>query len=326
MNRTLGSSGIPVSPLGLGCWAIGGNFTLGGLPDGWGEVDDAESEAAIHTALDMGVTFFDTADAYGTGHSEEVLGRAVKGRRHQVVIATKFGFLQDAANREVHLRYDVSPSYVRFACERSLRRLGTDYIDLLQVHPGSLTREEMEAVIDPLERLRGEGLIRAYGWSTGDAENAEFFASRSHAAAIQHEQNVFHDNRDIVAVCERLGLASINNTPLAMGLLSGKFKPETSLPNTDVRGSGHDWVRYFKDGSPLPEFIEKLDAIKEILTSGERTLVQGALAWLWARSDAAIPIPGFKTRRQVEELAGAVSLGPLSATQMQEIDAMVNSF
>nr|WP_258875195.1 aldo/keto reductase [Paenibacillus sp. VMFN-D1] len=181
-------------------------------------------------------------------------------------------------------------------------------------------------MIDPLERLRGEGLIRAYGWSTGDAENAEFFASRSHAAAIQHEQNVLHDNRDVVAVCKRLGLASINNTPLAMGLLSGKFRPETSLPNTDVRGSGHDWVRYFKDGSPLPEFIEKLDAIKEILTSGERTLVQGALAWLWARSDAAIPIPGFKTRRQVEELADAVSLGPLSAKQMQEIDAMVNSF
>ncbi|MEC0240048.1 aldo/keto reductase [Paenibacillus dokdonensis] len=326
MNRTLGRSGIAISPLGLGGWAIGGNFTLDGLPDGWGDVDDHESVAAILTALDRGVTFFDTADAYGTGHSEEVLGRALKGRRTDAVIATKFGFTNNELTKEVYGRHDVSPAYIRSACERSLRRLGTDYIDLYQIHVGSLTQDELEGAIDSLNRLRDEGLIRSYGWSTGDAVSAEDFARKSEAAAIQSEQNVLHDNKGIISVCERYGLASINNTPLAMGLLSGKFNQESILSETDVRGSQHKWVLYFKDGKPLPSFLAKLEAVREILTSENRTLVQGALAWIWGRSEAAIPIPGFKNRKQVEELTGAVSFGPLTQSHMDEIAGILNSF
>lgn len=325
MNHTLGRSGIPVSPLGLGCWAIGGHFTLDGLPDGWGQVDDQESIKAIHAAMERGVTFFDTADAYGTGHSEEVLGRAVKGRRQEAVLATKFGFTNNEVTKEVYSRHDVSPAYVRDACQRSLRRLGTDYIDLYQIHVGSLSTEELESVTDTLNGLQQEGLIRSYGWSTWDAAQAEGFARQSVAAAIQHPLNVLRDDPEMISVCERYGLASINNSPLAMGLLSGKFTADSKLPISDVRGSGHEWVTYFHKGKAVPSFLSKLEAIREILTSGGRTLVQGALAWIWGRSPAAIPIPGFKTTSQVEDLTGAIGQGPLSESQMKEIDDILRS-
>ncbi|WP_233530920.1 aldo/keto reductase [Paenibacillus alkalitolerans] len=138
-RRKLGKSGIEVSSVGFGCWAIGGPFRLDGLPDGWGEVDDGESVRAIRRALELGVDFFDTADAYGTGHSEEIVGFALEGRRHEAVIATKFGYAYDESTRHVSTRYDVSPDYVRKACEASLRRLKTDYIDLYQLHVGDIS-------------------------------------------------------------------------------------------------------------------------------------------------------------------------------------------
>ncbi|MCR2802728.1 aldo/keto reductase [Paenibacillus soyae] len=325
MNRkqTLGASGIAISPLGLGCWAIGGHFTLGGLPDGWGEVDDRQSIEAIHAAIDMGINFFDTADAYGAGHSETVLGSAVKGRRSEVVIATKFGFTNNEAAKEVYLRHDVSPAYVRRSCERSLQRLGTDYIDLYQIHVGSLTAGEIDSVIDSLNRLREEGFIREYGWSTGDPLLAEHFARQSQAAAFQHSLNVLRDDPEMLSICEKHGLISINNSPLAMGLLSGKFTQGSQLPASDVRGSSHEWVQYFKDGKPVTDYLEKLRAVKEILTSERRSLVQGALAWIWGRSDATIPIPGFKTKKQVQELLGATAFGPLTPSQMEEIERIL---
>ncbi|GKU78877.1 aldo/keto reductase [Paenibacillus sp. L3-i20] len=325
MNKKLGKTNISVSPLGLGCWAIGGNFTLDGIPDGWGEVNDQQSIAAIQTAIEMGVTFFDTADAYGAGHSERILGQAVKGRRNEIVIATKFGYTNNESTKEVFGRYDVSPAYIRKACEQSLKRLGTDYIDLYQIHVGSLGYEEIESAIDTLNRLQDRGLIRSYGWSTYDAANVEVFAQKSRAVAIQHTLNVLRDDPGMISVCERYGLTSINNSPLAMGLLSGKFNNNSTLASNDVRGSGHEWVAYFKDGKPVPSYLTKLDAIREILTSDNRSLVQGALAWIWGRSDATIPIPGFKTPIQVEELTGAMAFGPLSNAQIAEIEQILTS-
>ncbi|MBH5316202.1 aldo/keto reductase [Paenibacillus sp. GSMTC-2017] len=323
MYKKLGNTEIEVSSLGLGCWAIGGHFTLDGIPDGWGEVNDTDSIEAIQTAIDMGVNFFDTADAYGAGHSEQILGLAVKGRRNEIVIATKFGYTNDESTKEVFGKYDVSPSYIRSACQQSLKRLGTDYIDLYQIHVGVINHEEMESTIDTLNRLRQEGLIRSYGWSTYDVALAEAFARKSDAAAIQHTLNVLRGDAEMISLCDQNGLTSINNSPLAMGLLSGKFNPESKLAKTDVRGSGHEWVAYFKDGKPVATYLAKLEAIKEILTSNNRTLVQGALAWIWGRSDAAIPIPGFKTKKQVEELAGAVELGSLTKEQMVEIEGLL---
>jgi aryl-alcohol dehydrogenase-like predicted oxidoreductase len=322
--RKLGQSGIEVSAVGFGCWPIGGPFYLDGIPDGWGEVDDSESIRAIERALALGVNFFDTADAYGTGHSEEVLGRALKGRRHEAVIATKFGFTYDEATRNVYTKIDVSPNYIVEACERSLRRLDTDYIDLYQIHPGVVPKDRLDSIIYSLEQLKKKGWIRAYGWSTEDAEAAELFAKRSFAASFQHPFNVVTDS-PMVGVCERHGIASINNAPLAMGLLSGKYSRSSTLPGDDVRGSGQSWVRWFKDGRPVPEYLDALDAIRDVLTSGGRTLVQGALAWIWGRSANTIPIPGIKNAAQAEEAAKAMEFGPLAPEQMAEIDGILRN-
>ena len=250
-NKKLGSSNIEVSPLGFGCWAIGGPFTMDGVPDGWGEVDDAESIRAIERALDLGVQFFDTSDAYGTGHSEEVLGRALKGKRQQAVIATKFGYTYNSEERKLFTKYDVSKEYIRWACEQSMRRLGTDYIDLYQIHVGGLSWEEMEEAVAELDQLKMKGWIRSYGWSSEDLVKLKSFAELTAGDAIQHPFNVLNqDASEIVDLCEAHQLTSINNAPLAMGLLSGKFNASSVLPADDVRGSKHEWVRYFKDGRP----------------------------------------------------------------------------
>jgi aryl-alcohol dehydrogenase-like predicted oxidoreductase len=318
------TDGIGTSALGLGCWAIGGPFGPEGLAAGWGHVDDDASVAAIRRGLELGVTLFDTADVYGTGHSETVLGRALGAERDDVVIATKFGntFAEGTGRM---LGTDTSPAYIRSACEASLRRLGTDRIDLYQCHRGDLESAVADEVADTLERLRDDGLIRAYGWSLDDAERAGCWSGRDGFAAVQHHLNVLEDAPAMLALCERDGLASISRGPLAMGLLSGKFNEDSRLPGDDVRASGADWLTAFEpDGRPRREFLDRLAAIRESLTADGRTLVQGALGWLWARSDRTIPIPGFKTVAQVEENAGALAHGELPAERMREIDALLD--
>ena len=322
-TRKLGRSGIEVSALGMGCWAIGGPFWAGETPLGWGKVDDEESIRAIHAALDLGVNFFDTADVYGAGHSEEVLARAFTGRRAEVVIASKFSNVFDETTKHVS-GTDASPAYIRQACEASLRRLKTDYIDLYQFHNNGYPIDEAEPVRETLEDLVKEGKIRAYGWSTDFADRAEVFAKGKNCTAIQLQLNVLDDNAAVIAVCEKHDLAAINRGPLAMGLLSGKYTANTKPSMDDVRGEkSPEWMTYFKDGKPSPEWLSKMEAVREILTSDGRTLPQGALAWLWARSEQTIPIPGFRTVKQVEENCGALQFGLLTGNQMQEIETLL---
>lgn len=323
MIRTIGRSGIQVSAMGLGCWAIGGPFYSGGTPAGWGEVDDHESIRAIHQGLDLGITFFDTADVYGCGHSERVLAQALKGKRAGVVIASKFSNVFDETTRQV-TGANASPAYIRQACEASLQRLESDYIDLYQFHDNGYPPALAGTVRDTLEDLVKEGKIRAYGWSTDNPEGLKVFAQGAHCAANQHQMNVLDDAPEIVRLCEQFNLASINRGPLAMGLLSGKYSASTQLGIDDVRGTrAPEWMQYFKDGRPAAAWMKKLDAVREILTSGGRTLAQGALAWLWARSPQTIPIPGFRLVRQVKENCAAMQFGALSAAQMQEVAALL---
>ncbi len=323
MKRVLGRSGIEVSALGMGCWAIGGPFWAGQTPQGWGEVDDAESTLAIHTALDMGVTFFDTANVYGAGHSERVLGKAIGSKRSQVVIATKFNAVFDEATRQV-TGSDATPAGIRQACEDSLRRLGTDYIDLYQFHDNGYPAAKAQPIRDTLEELVKAGKIRAYGWSTDFVENAEFFAGGEKCTSIQLQLNVLDDNAKMIALCEKHNLAAINRGPLAMGLLTGKYTASTTVSIDDVRGrKSPDWMKYFKDGKPNPEWMAMRDAIVDILTSNGRTIAQGALAWNWGRSPLTIPIPGFRTVKQVKENAGAMQFGPLTPAQMVEIESIL---
>jgi aryl-alcohol dehydrogenase-like predicted oxidoreductase len=321
--RKLGRSGIEVSPMGLGCWAIGGPFWEGETPQGWGVVDDEESIRAIHAGLDQGITLFDTANVYGAGHSERVLARAFAGIRSRVVIATKFNAVFDEITRQV-TGSDTSPAGIRAACEDSLRRLNTDYIDLYQFHNNDYPPEEAEPVRETLERLVMEGKIRAYGWSTDYPERVEVFAKGPNCTAIQLQLNVLDNNPEVIALCEKYNLAALNRGPLAMGLLTDKYSASTSLTADDVRGKkSPEWMKYFKDGRPNKEWISKRDAVRQILTSNGRTVAQGALAWLWARSQKTLPIPGFRTVTQVMENAGAMQFGPLTMEQMQEIDKIL---
>jgi aryl-alcohol dehydrogenase-like predicted oxidoreductase len=323
MKRTLGRSGIEVSAVGMGCWAIGGPFWAGETPLGWGEIDDAESIRAIHAALDLGANFFDTANVYGAGHSERVLGRALAGRRGQAVIATKFNAVFDEETRQV-TGGDPSPAGIRSACEESLRRLGTDYIDLYLFHDNGYPADQAQPVRDTLEELVEEGKIRSYGWSTDFPENAAFFAEGRHCAAIEVELNVIDDNPAIIEICEEHDLAAINRGPLAMGLLTGKHKLNSRFSIDDVRGVNNpDWMKYFMNGQPNTEYLKIVEAVREILTSDGRTPAQGALAWLWARSPKTIPIPGFRNEAQVRQNAQAMQFGPLSQAQFEEIEEIL---
>ncbi|WP_408611105.1 aldo/keto reductase [Glycomyces xiaoerkulensis] len=326
MQRTLGRSDIRISGLGMGCWAIGGPFFSDTGACGWGEVDDDESIRTVHRAIDMGVNFFDTADVYGAGHSERILGRALAGRRDQVVVATKWGNRFDEETKYI-VGTGESPDYVREAVEASLRRLGTDYIDLYQFHLNGFEIDRAAELLPVLEDLVDQGKIRSYGWSTDSPEGAEAWgAGGAHCTAVQSDFSVMYGGKsEVVEVCERHNLASINRGPLAMGLLTGKYNAETRVGRDDVRGSDAPWMTLFEDGRPAPEYLARLEAVREVLTSDGRTLAQGALGWLWAVSDRTVPIPGCRTVAQLEENAGALEKGPLTSAQVEEVAALLGS-
>ena len=316
MKRILGTSGVEVSALGLGCWAIGGPHSRRGNPVGWGAVNDEESIAALRRAFDLGVNFYDTADVYGCGHSEKLIAQALGDRREQIVLATKAGYTYVEATREAPGE-DGSPEYIRWACDQSLRRLGSDYIDLYQFHHGGYPLDKSEVVLEVFDDLVVQGKVRYIGWSTDDPGRAELFSQSKNCVAIQQGFNVFGGNATTLAVCERNNLASILRGPLAMGMLTGKFTNPPKLEADDIR---RGWN--FETGSQA-DAVKRVESLRDVLTSGGRTLTQGALAWLWARSHVMIPIPGFKSVAQVEENVGAMQFGPLEPELMKRVDQIL---
>jgi aryl-alcohol dehydrogenase-like predicted oxidoreductase len=317
LQRDLGTrTGLRVSALGLGCWAIGGPWTFNGQPAGWGEVDDDESIRAIRRALDLGVTLFDTADVYGCGHSERVLGKALAGRRDDVVIVTKVGNRFDEQTRTGGGN-DVSPAYLRSACDASLRRLGTDRIDVYLIHDGIATPEDVPAVVEALEDLVAAGKLRWYGSSMSDPAIVRAMADGPHMVAVQHELNLLRGELETLDAAEELGLASLNRTPLAMGLLSGRYQPAVLPADDDVRRHA-PWYDFFDEGA-MERYLDRIADARDELTADGRSLVQGALGWVWGRSPATLPLPGFRTVAQVEENVGAAEHGPLSAERMERL-------
>ncbi len=318
-SRTLGRSGIKVSPIGMGCWAMGGPWRLSGTTAGWGEVDDMESIRAIQAAIDHEINFFDTAANYGAGHSERVLGHALAGKREKVVIATKFGFVVDEQSKEVtrFANDEEVIKHIRSSCEASLKRLGTDYIDLYQLHVWNYPAERAAEMLGILESLVEEGKIRSYGWSTDETESASVFATGQHCAAIQHDLNVIMDAAEMLALCDQYNLASVNRSPLARGALTGKYNQNSIFNKDDVRTDSWSFEHFF---TPT---LDKLETIRSILTSNSRTLAQGALAWVLTRSPRTIPIPGFRTLKQVEENASVLESGLLTAQQMNGIEQLM---
>ena len=320
--RRLGRSGIEVFPIGLGCWAIGGPFLRRSngeqSPMGWGEVNDDESVRAIHHALDRGVNFFDTANNYGAGHSERILGRALADRRDGVVLATKFASVFDEDegvhydDRDLPMTYDA----IRESCEGSLRRLQTDYIDVYLLHHGEYDLDGAAAVRDILERLVDEELIRWYGWSTDDPARARVFAEGDHCTVVEHRLNLIYDAPEMLDVCDEFDLASICKSPLQSGTLTGKFTAETTFPEDDGR-HGID----FSSGAGATR-LEQIAALRPVLARSGHSLAQAALAWILTRSERAIPIPGFKTLAQVDENVGALEAAPLNADQMAFVEKL----
>jgi aryl-alcohol dehydrogenase-like predicted oxidoreductase len=319
MQRRLGKSDLMVSAMGLGCYAIGGEFKVeDDKPWGWTAIDDEESIRAIHAGMDMGINFLDTAMAYGCGHSERVIAKAIKGRRDQVILATKFGKQIDEENKIV-LGNSIERDDIRAGCEASLRRLGTDYIDLFQWHESRGSVEDAPAVLGILDELAQEGKIRYYGWSTDDPERMRAFAGHERCTAVQNGMSLLRYPEEMLAVCEEYDLASINRSPLIMGTLTGKFDASSTFDEGDVRHSlGYD----FSQGD-LAKILEAIEKMRPILTSDGRTLAQAALGYIWAKSDRTIPIPGFRNVRQVEENAAAMAYGPLGNEQVSQVEAIL---
>lgn len=315
-RRIWGGDHIPA--LGLGCWAIGGPWTAGGQPAGWGQVDDAESTRAIHVAVEAGIRFFDTAQAYGAGHSETVLGAALRGRA-DVMVATKVGFAIDPARR-VLTGPDTDPAAIIASVEASLRRLGRDKIDLVLLHLNALDIVAAENVFTTLSALRDAGKIGAFGWSTDFPDRAAAFAGRPGMVAIEHAMNVFFRADALIPVIEAQGLLSINRSPLAMGVLGGAVRV---FANNDLRSQTVSWMEYYKDGTIAPDYAKRLHAVRDLLQTDGRSLAQGAIAWLWARSARTLPIPGFRAVAQVTDLVGALEKGALPASIMAEIEAVI---
>ncbi len=309
-------SDLDLPTLGLGTWAIGGAMGSGDQPLGYAGVDDREARHAIARALDLGARLFDTADAYGAGHSESLLGEGLAGR-DDVLVATKFGNTIDEESRQL-TGQDVSPAYVRGALAASLRRLRRDRIDLYQIHTPAMSADQAEDLTAELERLAEAGDIRWWGPSTDDPDVVRRFAPAPHCAAVQFGLNLFDDAPALRALCAAEGLDMLGRSPLAMGLLGGRYSAASRLPGDDVRGRQPEWLRWFRDGAPAPEFLDRLDAVRDALTADGRTLAQGAIGWVLALEPAVVPIPGFRNAAQVEEDLGAT---PLSAEAFAAVES-----
>lgn len=299
-------NGTGVPRVGVGCWAIGGVD--------YGEVFDHESLAGLQLAYEMGARVFDTAIAYGWGRSERVLGEALAGR-DDVVIVTKFGYPDDR----------LSPGLIRASIETSRRNLKRDRIEIALFHVNEYPAAEAGFVFDTLGELRERGWIEAFGWSTDDPASARAFAGRDGFVAVENDLNVFDHADELMAFVDQEGLLSLNRLPLAMGMLSGKYSQGQSVGPGDIRARKVEWMKYFSDGKAAPAFVKRLEAIRELLTSGGRTLAQGALGWCLARSPNALPVPGFKTEAQIRDNLGTLEKGPLPAATMNEIQQILDA-
>ncbi|PRY25510.1 aryl-alcohol dehydrogenase-like predicted oxidoreductase [Aliiruegeria haliotis] len=308
--------------LGLGCWAIGGPFWEGETPLGYGEIEDSTSIRAIHAALDAGVRFFDTASVYGAGHSEVVLGEALAGRDH-VVISTKIGPLADERSKQVTGAI-TSRDEALAEIDRCLHRLGRDHVDMVFLHLNEMSPDDALQIFDALESAREVGKIGNFGWSTDFPDSVRAYSDWRGFTAVQHTMNLWVPASQVLDAVEENGLLSVNRMPLAQGVFAGKYTADTTLQPSDIRTNSLDWMEYFKGGKVVPEVLDMLEAVRELLQTDGRTVAQGALGWIWAKSPNTCPIPGFRTVEQAEQNARALEFGPLPDSVMAEIEALVS--
>ena len=304
-QRRLGRNGPSVSAIGLGCM---------GMSQSYGAGDEAESLATVARALDLGVTFLDTADAYGEGANELLVGRAIKGRRKEVFLATKFGFVDDPVSGQRTI--DGSPEHVRAACNASLERLGVETIDLYYLHRVD-PKTPIEETVRAMGELVRDGKVRYLGLSEVHADTLR----RAHAVfpitAVQSEYSLWTRDPEfgVLDACRELGVGLVPFSPLGRGFLSGKLRNLDSLGADDFRRT---LPRFEADN-----FRRNLDLVarlEEVARAKGTTPAQLALAWLLARDPHVVPIPGTKRRGNLEENVRAVDLH-LSADDVRAIDA-----
>jgi len=304
-TRTLGKSGIKVSAVGLGLMSMSGIY---------GNANDEESIRVIHHALDKGINHLDSSDMYGWGHNETLLGKALKGRREGVIVATKFGQTKDAAGKQ---GVDGRPQYVMQACEASLKRLGIDVIDLYYQHRVD-TNTPIEETVGAMQRLVEQGKVRALGLS----EAAPTTIRRAHKvhpiAAVQNEYSLMYrkDGEETLAACRELGIALVAYAPLGRSMLTGSVKGKSDLPEGDRR-LAHPRFQ--------PEHLESnvkiVKRLEEIAAQKKCTPAQLVLAWLLAQGKDVIPIPGTKRKQRVEENLAALDIR-LSSGDIEKISAI----
>jgi aryl-alcohol dehydrogenase-like predicted oxidoreductase len=304
-KRKLGGQGLEVSALGLGCM---------GMSQFYGAPDDAESVATIHRALELGLTFFDTAEVYGPFTNEELLGRALQGRRDRAVIATKFGFVIDSGKRMSGV--NSRPEHVREVAEASLRRLGTDRIDLLYQHRVD-PAVPIEDVVGAMAELVREGKVRFLGLS----EAGENTIRRAHAvhpiSALQSEYSLWERNLEprILPVLRELGIGLVPFSPLGRGFLTGTAKRAEEYPESDFRRRDPRYV-----GENFDLNMRAATAVRDLAREKGASPGQIALAWLLHKGEDIVPIPGTKRRSYLEENLGAADV-KLGAAELAALDA-----
>jgi aryl-alcohol dehydrogenase-like predicted oxidoreductase len=301
-TRKLGRQGLEVSALGLGCM---------GMSQSYGVPDDKESIATLHRAVELGVTFLDTAEAYGPFTNEELLGRALKGRRDSVILATKFGFRFEGGQL---VGTDSRPGHIREVTEASLRRLDTDHIDLLYQHRVDPT-VPIEDVVGAMAELVRAGKVRFLGLS----EAGEATIRRAHAvhpiSALQSEYSLWERNleQDIIPALRDLGIGLVAFSPLGRGFLTGTAKRAEEYPEGDYRRGDPRF-----QGANFDANMRAASVVQELARRKGATPAQVALAWLLHKGDDIVPIPGTKRRRYLEENAGGASLalGPAEVAEL----------
>jgi len=306
-TRTLGKNGLKVSAIGLGCM---------GMSEFYGPGDEAESIATIHRALDLGVTFLDTADMYGPFTNEELVGRAIKGRRDQVVLATKCGIVRDPSNKTVR-GINGQPAYVREACDASLKRLGVDHVDLYQLHRVDPMTPIEESVGAMAELVRA-GKTRHIGLSEAGSETLRRAQKVHPLASVQSEYSLWSRDPedDVLATCRELGIGFIAYSPLGRGFLTGQIKRFEDLAADDYRRMSPRF-----QGDNFQKNLDLVARIQELAKAKGCTASQLALAWVLAQGNDIVPIPGTKRRKYLEENAGAADL-TLSKKNLDDIDAV----